>query len=78
MTGTSVDGIDISYLKTNGTNYVKKKFGKTFKYNRKYKNKVLKFIKNINKNNRVKLDKINYLVSNEILKFLVSFLSNVK
>ena len=31
MSGTSIDGVDFSFLETNGTDYVKIFFGKTYK-----------------------------------------------
>ena len=36
MTGTSMDGVDISLIKTNGTNYVKIKCEKSYKFNKNY------------------------------------------
>ena len=51
MSGTSVDGIDFSFIETNGTNYVKTIIGTTYEYNTKYRAKIKKFIKQLNNNN---------------------------
>ena len=37
MSGTSIDGVDFAFLKTNGTNYVKVISGISYKYNIDYK-----------------------------------------
>ena len=40
MSGTSMDGIDISLLKTNGTNYVKIIKEKTYSYSKNLQNQI--------------------------------------
>ena len=51
MSGTSIDGVDFSFLETNGTDYVKIFFGKTYKYSNIYKSKIKKLIEKIQKKN---------------------------
>ncbi len=51
MTGTSMDGVDISLINTNGTNFVKIKCEKSYKFNKNYQNIINKLIKNKPKNN---------------------------
>ena len=38
MTGTSMDGVDISLINTNGTDFVKTKCEKSYKFNKNYQN----------------------------------------
>ena len=38
MTGTSMDGVDISLINTNGTDFVKIKCEKSYKFNKNYQN----------------------------------------
>ena len=56
MSGTSVDGIDFSFLETNGTNYVKIISGKSYEYSKKYILMVKEFIKKIQINNSLPLN----------------------
>ena len=51
MTGTSMDGVDISLINTNGTNFVKIIYEKSFKFNGNYQNTINKLIINKPKNN---------------------------
>ncbi len=51
MTGTSMDGVDISLIKTNGTNYVKIKCEKSYKFNKNYQKIIKNLIINKPKNN---------------------------
>ena len=51
MTGTSMDGVDISLINTNGTNFVKIKCEKSYKFNKNYQNIINKLIINKPKNN---------------------------
>ena len=44
MSGTSMDGLDFSYIKTNGTNFVKIIKESTFEFTPHYKNKLRKII----------------------------------
>ena len=38
MTGTSMDGVDISLINTNGTDFVKIKCEKSYKFDKNYQN----------------------------------------
>ena len=40
MTGTSMDGVDISLIKTNGTDFVKIKCEKSYKFDKNYQNTI--------------------------------------
>ena len=51
MSGTSMDGLDFSYIKTNGTNFVKIIKESTFEFTPHYKNELRKII--MKKNNYV-------------------------
>ena len=52
MSGTSMDGIDMSLIKTNGTNYVKVINEKSYDYSLTLQNKIKKIIKNKPLNNK--------------------------
>ena len=55
MTGTSMDGVDISLINTNGTDFVKIKCEKSYKFNKNYQNTINKLIINRPKtNNKIK------------------------
>ena len=62
MSGTSIDGLDCSYMTTDGENLVSIKFEKTYKYSQNYRSKLKKIINNLNKK---KLIKINQYVKNQ-------------
>jgi len=80
MSGTSVDGIDFSFLETDGKNFVKIILGKSYKYDNNYKIKIKKFIKKIKINNSISLKKIDLIVSKKFLKMTIKFISefNIK
>ena len=42
MSGTSMDGLDCSFMTTDGENLVSIKFEKTYKYSQNYRNKLKK------------------------------------
>ena len=55
MTGTSMDGVDISLINTNGTDFVKIICEKSYKFDRNYQNTINKLIINKPKtNNKIK------------------------
>ena len=55
MTGTSMDGVDISLINTNGTDFVKIKCEKSYKFDKNYQNIITNLIKNKPKtNNKIK------------------------
>ena len=56
MTGTSMDGVDISLIKTNGTDFVKIKCEKSYKFDKNYQNTINNLILNKPKtNNKITL-----------------------
>ncbi|PPR47130.1 MAG: Anhydro-N-acetylmuramic acid kinase [Alphaproteobacteria bacterium MarineAlpha5_Bin9] len=78
MSGTSIDGIDLCYMKTNGTNKVKIINEKTYKYRKEYVNKIKKFIKNYNFK-RINLNKkFNLIITKEFQKKISKFLIDFK
>ncbi len=78
MTGTSMDGIDISLVKTNGTNYIKVLSEKSYIFNKNYQNTLKKLIlnkpKNTNKIREYFIKKNNY-VTNMIEKNIIKFIN---
>jgi len=55
MTGTSMDGVDISLINTNGTDFVKIKCEKSYKFDKNYQNTINNLIINKPKtNNKIK------------------------
>jgi len=62
MSGTSIDGLDCSYMTTDGENLVSIKFEKTYKYSQNYRSKLKKIINYLNK---IKSIKINQYVKNQ-------------
>ena len=81
MSGTSMDGIDISFIKTDGRDYTKIIYEKKFEYSENYRNKLKKLIKNLPKN---KKDKLTYtkkkekFITNNFLKYIKKFIKNIK
>ena len=81
MSGTSMDGIDISLIKTNGTNYVKFISEKSYDYSPTLQNKIKKIVKNkpVNKNKMKKYFKQNENFINEVyIFFITKFLNEIK
>ena len=80
MSGTSIDGVDFTYLETNGTDQVKVIFGKSYEYSNNYKLKIKKLIKEIQNNISLPLNKMDLLISRQFLymtnKFIKEF--NIK
>ncbi len=74
MSGTSIDGIDCVLIKTNGTNYVKRIYGKTYSYSANYISIIKNFINLYTKNQNLSLEKIDKLVSNKFIKFINLFI----
>ena len=48
MSGTSMDGLDCSFMTTDGENLVSIKFEKTYKYSQNYRNKLKKIMEKKN------------------------------
>ena len=81
MSGTSMDGIDISLIKTNGTNYVKIINEKTYNYRINLQNKIKDIVnkKPSNKNKLKKYFKQNeYIINNVYIYFIRKFLNEFK
>ena len=70
MSGTSMDGIDISLIQTNGTNYVRFINEKSYDYSLTLQNKIKKIIANkpMNNNKIIKYFKQNENFINEVFK----------
>lgn len=56
MSGTSIDGLDCSFVTTDGENLVSIKFEKTYKYSQNYKYKIKKIIKYLSNKNLIKIN----------------------
>ena len=81
MTGTSMDGIDCSYIETDGYKLVKIIHEKKYTYEKNYKNKLLKIIKNINNERKINLidvKKQGKFVSDKFLKTINKFINEYK
>ena len=51
MSGTSLDGLDFSLVKTDGKNNIKNLINDYYKFNQNFKESIKNFIKNINSSN---------------------------
>ena len=81
MSGTSMDGIDISIIKTNGTNYARVINEKSYGYSLALENKIKKIIKNkkLNNNTIIKYYKQNEDLINKLYIFFIrKFLNEFK
>ena len=74
MSGTSIDGLDCSFMKTDGENFVSIKFEKTYKYSQNYRNKLKKIIKYFNNKRLIKINQ--YLKNNEEYEIDLIFNNN--
>ena len=74
MSGTSIDGVDFTYLETNGTNYVKIFFGKTYKYSNIYKTKIKNLIEKIQKKNSLSIKNNDLFISKQFLNYTKKFI----
>ena len=80
MSGTSMDGLDCSFIETDGINYCKIIKEYSYNYNIKYKNKLKKIVKSLpnSKNKRIIYAKKNEtFVTNEILKLINKFIKKI-
>ena len=74
MSGTSMDGIDLSLIKTDGKKLIEILCEKNYKYTNKYRNKLRELIKKLPKS---KKDKILFSKENE--NFITyNFIKNIK
>ena len=56
MTGTSMDGLDLSFLRTDGKNFVRIFNGKSYNYSKSYKKKLKELV---SKNSKKKIKRTN-------------------
>jgi len=82
MSGTSMDGLDCSYIKTNGTNFVEIIKESTYEFSPRYKNKLRKIISRAPKNNVSQQKKYfcenEDYITNNLLKFISIFINKIK
>ena len=81
MSGTSMDGIDLSLIKTDGDKYTKILFEKNYIYSHNYIKKVKKLIKNLpeKKSNQLKYTKKNEdFITNSFLRYIRKFIKHIK
>ena len=78
MSGTSLDGLDCSFIKTDGQNFVSIKFEKTYKYQQNYINKLKKIIQYLNKKKSIKINhyikKCDDIVTNKFIQIIKKFI----
>ena len=78
MSGTSMDGIDFSLIKTDGKNYTKIIFEKNYIYSNNYKRNLKKLIKYLPKNKKnqyIYCKKNENLVTKKFLTYIKKFIS---
>jgi len=77
MSGTSIDGLDCSYITTDGENLVSIKFEKTYKYSQNYINEIKKIIKFFNKSKLIKVNQLikikEEIVTNKFIQIIKKF-----
>jgi len=79
MSGTSMDGLDCSYIETDGKNYTKIIFEKTYKYSNLYKNKLKKIINIYNYNNKIiNILKYEDFITNKFIQIINQFILEYK
>ena len=81
MSGTSMDGVDLSLIKTDGEKYSKIIFEKSYEYSLNYRYKLKKLIKNlpINKKKQLLYAKKNEVfINNNFIKYITDFIKLIK
>ena len=79
MTGTSMDGLDFSYIKTDGKNYVKIIYEKSYRYTNNYRMKLKTITKLYNLNKKIDtLLKYDTFVTDEFIKKIKKFINEFK
>ena len=68
MNGTSIDGIDISLIQSDGKNFIRPMFNKTYNYTKIFKNNIKNFLEQLN------LEKVSNYVIPRNLKLLIKSL----
>ena len=78
MSGTSMDGIDCSYIKTDGKNFVSVINENSYKYSQNYRNKLIKIIKFLNTNKSLRKKKYikfhETIVTNKFIQIIKQFI----
>lgn len=64
MNGTSIDGIDISLIQSDGKNFIRPMFNKTYNYTKIFKNNIKNFLEQLN------LEKVSELRNSEEFKII--------
>ena len=81
MSGTSMDGLDLSLIKTDGKNYTKIIFEKNYEYSFNYRKKIKKLIKNLPKTKFSQLlyvKKNEKFITNKFLHYIKQFIKTIK
>ena len=79
MSGTSMDGLDFSYIKTDGKNYVKIIYEKSYRYRNNYRIKLRAITKLYNLNKKIDtLLKHDTFVTDEFIKKIKKFINEFK
>ena len=78
MSGTSMDGLDCSYIKTDGMQCVSIISEKTYDYSKTYRNNLRKIINLYKKNKKRKILKYDNYITNKILRILKKFIKEHK
>ena len=77
MSGTSMDGVDCSYIKTDGVNFVSIINENSYKYSQNYKNELKKIIKYLNNIKLLKkkqyINKFDNIVTNKFIQIIKKF-----
>ena len=77
MSGTSMDGVDFSFIQTDGINYIKIIYEKSYEYSSNYKNKLRILVKDLPKNKKDQLKYAKYneeFITNNFIKFIKNFI----
>ena len=82
MSGTSMDGIDCSYIKTDGDNFVSIINENSYKYSQNYRNELKKIIKYLNNIKPLKekqyIKKFENIVTNKFIQVINKFIKDYK
>ena len=78
MSGTSMDGIDCSYIRTDGKNHVLIKIEKSYNYSNIYRNKLKKIISLYKLNKNINLLKYETLITKKFIEVINNFIKNNK
>ena len=80
MSGTSMDGIDCSYVRTNGVDYVSIINENSYEYSQNYKNKLKRIIKYINNIKSLKkkqrIENFENIVTNKFIQVIKKFIKD--